>query len=125
MFKTRAAKHCSKASQLKSLCSALRLQCLQNVTDLFFTRWLSSLTIWKFLQEKHEEKKKQIEISSQSAVLWRADSPIYHAKLATGDSKQHDYGDDDDDDNGDGDDDDDDDEGGDAADPVGDDAVIQ
>ena len=50
--------------------------------------------------------KKQIEISSQSAVLWRADSPIYHAKLATGDSKQHDYGDDDDDDNGDGDDDD-------------------
>ena len=69
--------------------------------------------------------KKQIEISSQSAVLWRADSPIYHTKLATGDSKQHDYGDDDDDDNGDGDDDDDDDDGGDAADPVGDDAVIQ
>ena len=65
--------------------------------------------------------KKQIEISSQSAVLWRADSPIYHTKLATGDSKQHDYGDDDDEENGDG---DDDDEGGDAADPVGD-AVIQ
>ena len=35
-------------------------------------------------------EEKQTEISSQSAGRSRADSPIYHPKLATGDAKQHD-----------------------------------
>ena len=35
-------------------------------------------------------RKKATEISSQSAGRSRADSPIYHPKLATGDAKQHD-----------------------------------
>ena len=44
-------------------------------------------------------EEKQTEISSQSAGRSRADSPIYHPKLATGDAKQHDdYGDGDHDD---------------------------
>ena len=65
--------------------------------------WEQHLKIWN-LEEK------QTEISSQSAGRSRADSPIYHPKLATGDAKQHDddgdgddHGDDDVDD-GDGDD---------------------
>ena len=41
-------------------------------------------------------EEKQTEISSQSAGRSRADSPIYHPKLATGDAKQHDDGDGDD-----------------------------
>ena len=57
-------------------------------------RWMKAKLKKKHLKVRGKKNlgkyPKQTEISSQSAGRSRADSPIYHHKLATGDAKQHD-----------------------------------